>query len=591
MMSTLMRRILLLALVVIALLAGLYLWMPRGTRAGTNAPSTAANAADPDVPRRGGHLIGVVRGEPRSFNRLVVPDIATRLVAQLTQSSLVRVNQVTQDVEPWLAERWETTDGLHYVIHLRRGVTFSDGMPLTAADVVFTFQALYDPRVGSPIADAFRLNGKPLEVRAQDDHTLAVTFPSPYGPGLRMLDSPPIFPRHVLESALNGGTFRDAWSVAALPETMVGTGPFVFKAYVPGQRVELERNPRYWRRDDRGEALPYLDKLTIEITPSQSAEMLKFEAGQADVLASELRPEDIPAVRKLAEASRARLYDLGVSPDTDFLWFNLTPTGPTKVAVDGVPARPWMGRREFRQALAHAVDRQQFVNTVLLGAGTPVQGFVTPANKQWFAPTTPTYEFNLARARALLVEVGLRDRNADGILEADDGTPARFTLFTQKGHAIRERAAEVLKADFKVVGVQVDVSALDRSALLERVMRGAYDAIYFGTSASDMDPAVALDFWLSSGAFHVWNPNQQTPATEWEKEIDSLMLRQVATTDPAERKRLFDHVQRIFMNELPTLSFAAPNMIIATSPRVVHAQPALLKPQILWSADTLAVRQ
>jgi peptide/nickel transport system substrate-binding protein len=584
-----MRRILLLALVVVAIVAGLYLWMPRGTRAGTSPD--AAIAGDPDVPRRGGHLIATARGEPRSFNRLVAPDLATRLIAQLTQSSLIRVNQVTQEVEPWLAERWETTDGLHYTIHLRRGVTFSDGMPFTAADVVFTFQALYDPRVGSPIADAFKLNGKPLEVRAQDDHTIALTFPAPYGPGLRILDSPPIFPRHILEPMLNAGTFRDAWSIAAPPESMVGTGPFVFKAYVPGQRFEVERNPRYWRRDERGESLPYLDKITIEITPSQSAEMLKFEAGQLDVPASELRPEDIPAVRKLADAGRARLYDLGVSPDVDFLWFNLAPNGPTTTAVEGVPARPWMGKREFRQALAHAVDRKQFVDTVLLGAGTAVDGFVTPANKRWFAADGPTYGFDLAKARALLESVGLRDRNGDGTLDDQDGKPARFTLFTQKGHAARERAVAFLKEDFKTLGLQVDASPLERPALLERIQTGAYDAIYFGANNSDMDPAVGLDFWLSSGAFHVWNPNQKAPATDWEKEIDALMLRQVATTDQAERKRLFDQVQRIFLTNLPTLSFAATNMIIATSPRVVHAQPAMLKPQILWSADTLAVRQ
>jgi peptide/nickel transport system substrate-binding protein len=304
-----------------------------------------------------------------------------------------------------------------------------------------------------------------------------------------------------------------------------------------------------------------------------------------------LRPEDIPAVRKLADAGRARIYDLGVSPDVDFLWFNLTATGPTTTALEGAPARPWMGRREFRQALAHAVDRKQFVDTVLLGAGTPVDGYITPANKKWFAPDAPTYPFNLERARALLAEIGLRDRNGDGTLDTDDGKPARFSLFTQKGHAARERAVAFLKEDFKTIGLQVDASPLERPALLERIQRGAYDAIYFGANASDMDPAIGLDFWLSTGAFHVWNPSQKTPATEWEKEIDALMLRQVATTDQAERKRLFDQVQRIFATNLPTLSFAAPNMIIATSPRVVHAQPVLLKPQILWSADTLAVRQ
>jgi peptide/nickel transport system substrate-binding protein len=575
----------------IAVGVGLHLWLARESTEPAPSPRSrnAGIAASVDPPR-GGHLVATVRGEPRSLNRLVAPDIVTRTISLLTQASLVRINQVTQAVEPWLAERWETADGLHYVLHLRPDLTFSDGAPFTSADVVFTFEALYDARVGSPLAEAFKVDGKPIQVTAPDARTVSFTFPAPYGPGLRILDSLPILPRHVLQSAVATGRFREAWGVAAAPQTIVGLGPFVLRAYVPGQRFELERNPRYWRRDARGERLPYLDRLTLEITPNQSAEMLKFEAGQADVLGSELRPEDIPAVRRLVDAGRARLDDLGVSPDVDYLWFNLTPKGPTTTAVGGVPARPWLGRRELRHAIAHAVNRQQFVDTVMLGAGTPVQGYITPANRQWLAADLPTRPHDLARSRALLDDIGLRDRNGDGLREAEDGTPARFTLFTQKGHATRERAVAVLKEDLRAVGLQVDVSPLERPALLERIMSGAYDAVYFGTNASDLDPAVGADFWLSRGAFHVWNPNQPTPATDWEREIDALMLKQMATIDQAGRKRLFDQVQRIFETELPTLSFAAPNIVIATSARVVNAQPALLKPQILWAADTLAVR-
>jgi peptide/nickel transport system substrate-binding protein len=529
-----------------------------------------------------------MRSEPRSFNRLVTPEPVTKLISLLTQATLVRLNQVTQECEPWLASTWETTDGLRYVLHLREA-SFSDGTPFTAADVVFTFKALYDEKVGSPIAEAMKIDGKPLVVRARDDRTVELTFPAPYGPGLRLLDSLPIFPKHLLDAALTAGTFRDSWSVATPPAQIVGLGPFVLRTYVAGQRVELERNPKYWRSDDRGQQLPYLDRLTIEITPTQSAEMLKFEAGEVDVLSSELRPEDIPSVRRLADTGRARLTDLGVGPDVDFLWFNLTPNGPTTTAANGVPARPWLGRREFRQAVAQAVNRQQFVDTVLLGAGTPVFGMVTPANRQWFAPDLPSLPADAAKSAALLDGLGLSDRNGDGIRETSNGTPVRFTLFTHKGHQTRERAAAVIKEDLKKIGVDVEVSALERPVLLERIMSGAYDSVYFGINASDMDPAVNMDFWLSRGAFHLWNPGQKTPATAWEKEIDTLMQQQMTSLDQAERKRLFERVQRIALTEMPTLPFAAPNMVIATSRRVINAQPALLKPQILWAPDTLAV--
>jgi peptide/nickel transport system substrate-binding protein len=170
------------------------------------------------------------------------------------------------------------------------------------------------------------------------------------------------------------------------------------------------------------------------------------------------------------------------------------------------------------------------------------------------------------------------------------GTPARFGLFTQKGHATRERAAAVIKEDLRKIGIQVDVTALDLPALRERIGSGVYDAIYFGVLASDRDPAVNLDFWLSRGAFHVWNPGQTTPATPWEKEIDALMQKNASALDPAERKKLFDQAQNVLATEQPVLHFAAATTIIAASERVLNAQPALLRPQVLWAPDTLAVR-
>jgi peptide/nickel transport system substrate-binding protein len=155
---------------------------------------------------------------------------------------------------------------------------------------------------------------------------------------------------------------------------------------------------------------------------------------------------------------------------------------------------------------------------------------------------------------------------------------------------LRERAAAFLKEDLRKIGFDVEVTALEFPALVDRVMHGNYDAVYFGFAASDTDPAVNLDFWLSSGAFHVWNPGQETPATPWEKQIDTLMHQQMQTTNQNERTRLFAEVQRVFATEIPVLCFAAPNVIVATSSRLVNAHPALFQPMVLWSADTLGVQ-
>jgi peptide/nickel transport system substrate-binding protein len=138
------------------------------------------------------------------------------------------------------------------------------------------------------------------------------------------------------------------------------------------------------------------------------------------------------------------------------------------------------------------------------------------------------------------------------------------------------------------MGVEVDVVALEFGALIDRVSKMEFDAAYLGFRANDTDPASNMDLWLSGSAFHFWNPNQPVPATEWEARIDELMVAQSRTADEAERKRLFGEVQQIFAEFVPAIYFAAPRVVIATSPRVANARPALLEPFMLWNADTLS---
>ena len=179
------------------------------------------------------------------------------------------------------------------------------------------------------------------------------------------------------------------------------------------------------------------------------------------------------------------------------------------------------------------------------------------------------------------------DRDGDGIRESADGTPARFSLLTQKGNAVRERAASYLQQELAKVGLGVDLVLLEVGALVERITTGSYEAAWFGAPKSDTDPDTHLDFWLSSGSFHVWHPEQATPGTSWERRIDELMGAMVASTDDIERKRLFFEVQKEFAAEMPVIHFAAPHVVIAMSSRVGNARPALLQPSVLWDAEHL----
>lgn len=532
----------------------------------------------------GGTIVATLRAEPRSFNRFASPQAAVNVITLLTHATLVRVNRVTGALEPRLAREWTSSaDGLTWTFKLRDDATFSDGVPFTAADVVFTFEALYDQRVASAMASGFEIGGKPLSARAVDDHTVAIVFPEPYGPGITVLDSLPIFPKHKLAKALADGAFQKAWGVDTPPSDIVGLGPFVLAEYVPGQRVTFARNPRFWMKDAKGQALPYLDRLELQIVPEQNAEVLRLESGAIDLAYGDARPEDIGVLKKLETSGDLRVVEAGIGIDPSGLWFNLSPSAPA------AKSKPWLQKEQLRRAISLAVDRQAIVDTVYLGAGVPVFGPITPGHGPWYDASLPHDGRDVARARQLLAEIGLKDRNADGALEDAAGRGARFAVVTQKGHTIREKTTALLQAQLKSVGLAVDIVPLEFGAVVASINKGAYEAAYFGVAADSTDPARNLEFWMSAGSFHFWNPGQARPATEWEAKIDDLMRQQSASRDLESRRQLFTQVQQTMAEHLPIIYFVAPKVTVAMNARVRGATPSVLQPPILWNAEVLSV--
>ena len=555
-----------------------------GCRSGDSTPPPAAN----NETRRGGDLLVSLRSDPQSFNWYTRHDSSTYLVTVLTQAGLVRVNRLTDRVEPWLAESWTTSpDNLRYTVKLRPGVTFSDGAPFTADDVVFSLAVAYDEKGGSVLADSMRVGGKNLVAEALDPATVAITFPGPFGPGLRLFDNLPILPKHKLQAALDAGGLASAWRSGSNVADVTGLGPFTIAEYAAGQRLIFTRNPRYFRKDDRGVQLPHLDRVVVEIVADQNAEVLRLESGQTDMSANEVRPEDYSPLKRAAEAGRVALVDVGVASSADAMWFNLKPG-----AFAGDPRAAWIQRDELRKAISLAVDRLRFADTVYLGAAVPVFGPIPPGNQQWYAPDLPRPAHDPAKAKSLLAAIGLVDRNGDGTVEDAQNRPGRFTLLTAKGQTALERGVAVISEELKKIGLTVDTVPLDGNALVGQFLSGkGFDAVYFPLIPSDTDPALNLDYWLSSGGSHFWNASQATPATAWEREIDALMTKQAATIDEKERHALFARVQAIFAEHEPMLYFAAPRVHVAMSSRVENVTPMLRRPQALWSPDTISLRR
>jgi peptide/nickel transport system substrate-binding protein len=553
--------------------------------------SCADRASSDESPARdgghGGELVAAIRDDPPSFNPYVGQGTgALEVLTHLIHAPLVRIDRLTGQVQPWLAERWsQSADGLTWTLRLRPGVKFADGSPLTSADVLFAFEAVNSPGIASAIADSLLIDSARIRATAPDPATVVLRFPAPLGAGLQLLDNLPILPRHKLESAMKAGRLREAWRLTTSPSEVVGLGPFRLVSYVPAERIVLERNPFYWRQDADGKPLPRLDRLTLAIVRDQNTELLRLLHGQIDIGSREIRPEDYAAVRRAVAAGTLQLADAGIGLDPNMLWFNLSPT-----AYAGDRRKPWLQSADLRRAISLAVDRTTVVDQVYLGAGVPVFGVVSPGNRQWYAPPSSD-GFDPARARLLLSGLGLVDRNGDGVLEDRGGAAARFSVISLQSDSIRMKTVAVVQSQLRRLGILVDSVGLDAGAIIQRWTSGEYDAIYFGVEATSYDPGNNLDFWLSSGSFHVWNAGQSAPATDWERRVDTLMQRQARTADPLARQALFRETQAVHATQVPVICFAAPRLSIAMSPRVIHATPVPLNPPVLWNADTLAVRR
>ena len=452
----------------------------------------SAAGVRPWRPRTSGRAaVATLRSEPGTFNRFTGQAFPTYLVSCLTQARLVRINRLTHAIEPWLADRWtRSPDGRRYELHLRDGVQFSDGHPFTTDDVLFSFRAATTGRSPASLArrsrsmasrSRFERSG-PVRSRSRFPHPTRVCACSTTCRSTR-----PTFSRR----ALAAGTFNHGVGTDHAPGRDGRARAVRARGVRAGPAAVVRPQPALLAHHGGRHPLPFLDRLTLEIVPDQNAELLRLQAGQVDLLQSELRPEDYVPVKREADAGRARLVDVGRSLESHVLWFNLRPRAGS---------RAWLRRDEFRRALSHAVDRADFVRAVYLGAAEPAWGPVAPANTAWFDPSTPTTAFDAARSAALLAGLGFRDTDGDRLLEDATGAPVRFTVLVQKGISASEKGAAVLRERFAAVGVGLDVVPLDLAAIMTRWMQGDYDAIYHLLSPTDTDPAGNLDFWLSNGS-------------------------------------------------------------------------------------------
>lgn len=528
--------------------------------------------------RHGGTLVIPLSSEPKTVNPTAAADQTSRDIIYTLSADLVHINRLTLKAEPALAKSWKVTpDGRSYTVILRDGLRFSDGAPLTAADVVFTVQVHTDPAVASTQRDVLIVDKQPIRATKLSATTVRFDLPAPYGPGERLFDSIWILPRHKLEKAYREGRLAQSWNLNTPPSEIVTAGPFRLRQHVPGQQLILERNPYYWKKDEAGKPFPYLDRIVAVFVSDQNGQVLRLIAGEAHAL-GRVRPEDLGHV---SAQPALRTVDAGGSLEYNFLFFNWNAQGHQK---------DWFRNVKFRQAAAHAIDREAILRLVYQGRGSAIWSQVTPGNRLWATDKLSRYPYDISKAEQLLRSAGF-ERDTSGTLRDPAGRPVEFSLMVSSSSQVRRKMATIIQADLNRLGMRVGLAAIEFGAMVDAVLKTRkFEAAVWGLASGDADPNSEMNVWTSGGTLHVWNLKAEgngVAIEPWQAEIDRLMAAQMTATSLRRRKELYDRVQQLTSEHLPVIFLVSPHILAAARRDLANLQPAVLEPVLLWNSERL----
>lgn len=550
-----------------------------------SVPVWAANMqpVDPalfqEIGTYGGELVLGLPSSPRSFNFYGVIDNTAYTILYNILNPLVEENPATGEIVPGLAESWEVDEtGTEVIFHLR-DVKWSDGTPFTADDVVFTLEhVVMNPNAEGNSVDRFTLGGQPVRWEKIDDRTVKAILPSPYGAFTRVLSHALIVPKHKYEpyiAALNPGvepgSVNKAWTTDTPVEEIVGTGPFVLKEYVVDQKVVLERNPNFWKVDPEGNQLPYIDRLVYLIVQDAEVLLAKFRAGEIDWIT--ITGQNYPALKReeLAGANFRVLAGSPVSP---------TPSPPHLAFnwdVEDEELRELFRNDRFREAMEFTVDRHRIIedvyNTLAIIPGTPV----LPANTAFYNPEIENImrPYSPEKAKAILEELGIVDRDGDGVRELPSGRPFEITLTAAVNVQPHNDIAVILKNEWEELGITTHLQLISNTLVGQRRSAGEFEAIIeaFGNQP---DPQLRKAIWQPGRALYYWHRStmdeNQQPVLEnmvdWERRLFDLFELGEVEMDPVKRKALYDEYQAIYAEKLPVIFIAKGMELAAVNNRV-----------------------
>ncbi len=530
----------------------------------------------------GGELISSTIGEgPKTFNPFNCKDNTSSIMSGIMYDGLLSTHPNSGQPIPKLAKSYTiSNDGKTYTIHLRKGIKWSDGKPITADDVVFTWNDIIFAGYGdTSLRDSIYIEGKLPTLKKIDNYTVEFTTPRPYAPFIRVL-SASIAPKHVFMPAVKKGKdfFNGFLSTNTKPEDFVVSGAFKLKEYVPAQRVVYEKNPNYYVINTKNEILPYLDKRIYLIVGDLNNEVLKFEAKELDEIT--LQGAKVARYKSLEPHSDFKLHNLGPSTGTMYLSVNLNDRKDSKGKYYVNPTKQkWFQDINFRTAIDYAVDRRNMVFNIANGIGAPLH---TPEslNSIYLNKELKGFEKDTQQALNYLEKSGFyKDKN--GKLFDKENNRVEFDLYTNAGNTEREAIGVMIKQDLEELGMKVNFKPIEFNSLVNKLVSTFdWDMVIMGLTGSPLEPNGGKNVWMSNGRLHMFNMRLPEEGSKnilpWEKELDEIFNNGALATKFEERKKHYDRYQEIIYTQRPMIYIYSPVIIVAIRNKFKNIYPSSL---------------
>lgn len=538
--------------------------------------------------------------DPKTFNAVLSAESPN--VFPFIYEGLITENPITKKKEGAIAQSWEVSeDNLRFVFTLREGLKWSDGQPLTADDVVFSYNDLYlSKSIPNNYRDGLRigLSGAFPKIRKLDNRRVEFLLPEPYAP---FLDSAgyPILPAHILRETVEkkdssgNPIFLSTWGVDTPLDKIIVNGPYKLRNYSTSERVVFERNPYYWKKDKQGEQLPHIERVILAIVESQDTALIQFRSGSLDSLS--VTPEYFSLIKREEKRGDFTIYNGGPAYGSQYITFNLNKGKRNgKPLVNPIKSR-WFNNLEFRRAVAHAIDRQRLINNVYRGLGSPQNSLIS-IQSPFYNHNEKGYEYNPEKAKEILQKSGFKYDSRGRLLDSD-GNLVRFTMITNAGNKGREAMGSQIKQDLAKIGITVDFTPISFNVLVDKLSNTLdWDCHLLGFTG-DNEPH-APNIWLTDGNLHSFNqmpqpgqkPIEGQEFADWEKRIAQLTIAGSRELDFEKRKVIYNELQQLELEYLPYVHLVAPLSIGAVRDRFEGIQFSALG-GAFWNLDEIKVIQ